>query len=531
MHNNIPTDDTPLLQPAQQHTLDATVIPPIQPNNTTDLAQPAEHNTSNESPPELNNPPLEINNTPPPASVSIFKIPSTPTVNLNPVSVHPMVTRFRVRTNRPTQCLNLHVSSIAFNDPNSQNAMFDEYNALIKNNTWTLVPRPTDTNIVRCMWLFRHKYLVDDTLSRYKARLVVNGSTHIEGIDVDETFSPVVKLGTIQTVLSLATSRHWPVHQLDVKNAFLHSDLAETVYMHQPPGFRNFAHLDYVCLLQRQGTDTAYLLMYVDDIVLTASAEILLQRIIASLHHDRTPVDTESKLGDDGDPVSDPKLYMSLVGSLQYLTFTRPDISYAVQQICLYMHDPREPHFSALKRILRYVRGTLDYGLQLFSPSTTSLVAYSDADLAGCPTTRRSTFGNCVFLDNNLLSWSSKRKLTLSRSSVLLMLLRRLVGGGIYYHQRTKHIEIDIHFVCDLVAAGQVRVLHVPSHVTGVLREWGFVEENKRGSKSAHKDSATSHVDMKEGNMRQVDVKEGVMDGEDAKEAYVNKDDMKESQI
>ncbi|GJV62219.1 ribonuclease H-like domain-containing protein [Tanacetum coccineum] len=105
----------------------------------------------------------------------------------------------------------------------------------------------------------------------------------------------------------------------------------------------------------------------------------------------QTPVDTESKLGNDGDPVSDPTLYRSLMGSLQYLTFTRPDISYAVQQVCLYMHDPREPYFLALKRILRYVRGTLDYGLQLFSSSTTSLVAYSDADWAGCPTTRRST--------------------------------------------------------------------------------------------------------------------------------------------
>ncbi|GKA41894.1 putative ribonuclease H-like domain-containing protein, partial [Tanacetum coccineum] len=95
-------------------------------------------------------------------------------------------------------------------------------------------------------------------------------------------------------------------------------------------------------------------------------------------------VDTESKLRDDGDPVSDPTLYQSLVVSLQYLTFTRLDIFYAVQQLCIYMHDPRKPHFSALKWILSYVRGTLDHGLQLFSSSTTSLVAYSDADWAGC---------------------------------------------------------------------------------------------------------------------------------------------------
>ncbi|GKE07006.1 ribonuclease H-like domain-containing protein [Tanacetum coccineum] len=114
-----------------------------------------------------------------------------------------MVTRFRIGTNHPTKRLNLHVSSVsllpksyrdAFNDPNWQNPMRDEYTALIKNKTWTLVPRPPDTNIVRCMWLFCHKYLADGTLSLYKEHLVANGSTQLEGVDVDETFSPVVKL-------------------------------------------------------------------------------------------------------------------------------------------------------------------------------------------------------------------------------------------------------------------------------------------------------------------------------------------------
>ncbi|GJT45880.1 ribonuclease H-like domain-containing protein [Tanacetum coccineum] len=226
--------------------------------------------------------------------------------------------------------------------------------------------------------------------------------------------------------------------------------------------------------------------------------EILEKAHMLNCNPSRTTVDTESKLGVGGDPVSDLTLYWSLTGSLQYLTFTRPDISYAVQQVCLHMHDPREPHLSALKMILQYVQGTLNYGVQLFSSSTTDLVAYSDADWVGCPTTRRSTSGYCVFLGNNLLSWSSKRQPTLSRSSAeaeyrgvanvvaetcwLHNLLRELhtplSSATLVYcdnvnvvylscnpvqHQRKKHIEIDIHFVRDLVVVGQVRVLHVPS--------------------------------------------------------------------
>ncbi|GKB91632.1 ribonuclease H-like domain-containing protein [Tanacetum coccineum] len=116
-------------------------------------------------------------------------------------------------------------------------------------------------------------------------------------------------------------------------------------------------------------------------------------------------------------PSSGSTLYRSLAGALQYLTFTRPGLSYAVQQLCLYMHDPREPHFHAMKLVLRYLRGTTDLGLQLFRSSTSQLTAYSDAEWASCPATRRSTSGYCVFLGDNLLTWSSKRQETLSRSS------------------------------------------------------------------------------------------------------------------
>ncbi|GJW52933.1 ribonuclease H-like domain-containing protein [Tanacetum coccineum] len=402
-----------------------------------------------------------------------------PTNDPPTISIHPMVTRSRVGTTRPNPRYAGHVSTIS--------PLLRSYKEA--------VPRPKGVNIVRCMWLFRHKFLADGTLSRYKARLVANGSTQVEGVDVDETFSLVVKPGTIRTVLSLAISRHWPVHQLDVKNAFLHGDLAELIIasLHREFSMTDLGALNYFLGISVTRDSSGMFLSQ-----RKYAMEILERAHMVGCNSSRTPVDTESKLGDGGTPVVDPTLYRSLAGSLQYLTFTRPDITYAVQQVCLYMHDPREPHFSALKRILRYVQGTLDYGLQLFSSTTDSLIAYSDADWAGCPTTRRSTSGYCVFLGNNLLSWSSKRQPTLSRSSAeaeyrgvanavaetcwIRNLLRELhtplssativycdnvsvvyLSSNPVQHQRTKHIEIDIHFVRDLVATGQVRVLHVPS--------------------------------------------------------------------
>jgi hypothetical protein len=122
-----------------------------------------------------------------------------------------------------------------------------------------------------------------------------------------------------------------------------------------------------------------------------------------------TPVDLNPKLPADGAPVTDSTNFRSLAGALQDLTFTRPGLSYVVQQICLHMHDPREPHLAALKCILRYVRGTLHMGLLIRPSSQQELVVYSDADWAGCPDTRRSTFGYAVFLGDSLISWSSKR--------------------------------------------------------------------------------------------------------------------------
>ena len=223
--------------------------------------------------------------------------------------------------------------------------------------------------------------------------------------------------------------------------------------------------------------------------------EILERAGMADCKSCSTPVDINPKLFADGARVADPMDFCSLAGALQYLTFTRPDISYAVQQVCLHMHDPREPHLAALKRILRYVRGTLALGLRLRPCSQSDLVVYS-ADWAGCPDTRKSTSGYAVFLGDKLISWSSKRQNTLSRAedeyqavanavaeaTWLRQLLSELhtplrkttlvycdnvstvyMSSNPVQHQRTKYVEIDLHFVRERVALGDICVLHVPT--------------------------------------------------------------------
>jgi hypothetical protein len=139
----------------------------------------------------------------------------------------------------------------ALADPNWQAAMEVEHDALLANKTWDLVPRPPRANVVTGKWIFKHKFHVDGTLERYKARWVLSGFTQHPSVDFDETFIPVVKTATVSTVLSLALSRGWPVHQLDVKNAFLHGTLSETVYCAQPAGFQDTAHPDHVCRLNK----------------------------------------------------------------------------------------------------------------------------------------------------------------------------------------------------------------------------------------------------------------------------------------
>lgn len=135
-----------------------------------------------------------------------------------------------------------------------RDAMSREFNSTTENQTWDLVEVTEKMNLVGCRWVFTIKYNSDGTIDRYKAWIVAKGYHQQQGVDYEDTFSPVIKSTTIRTVLCLAVNRDWPVRQIDVNTAFLQGHLNEEVFMAQPPGFSDSDQPNHVCLLRRHYT-------------------------------------------------------------------------------------------------------------------------------------------------------------------------------------------------------------------------------------------------------------------------------------
>jgi hypothetical protein len=119
----------------------------------------------------------------------------------------------------------------------------------------------------------------------------------------------------------------------------------------------------------------------------------------------------------DGETFSDPTLYRNTVGALKYLAITRPDIAFTVNRLSQFMHNPLLAHWQSTKRLMRYLKQTVDFGLKIQKSNSNSLQAFSDVDWAGCRDDRRSTGGYCIFLGKNLISWSCKKQATVAWSS------------------------------------------------------------------------------------------------------------------
>ena len=507
-----------------------------------------------------------------------------------------MKTRAKNNITKPKTKTSLHVSltkshpseplnvTQALKDEKWRYAMSDEFDAQQCNHTWDLVPPNPMQHLVGCRWVFKLKYLPTGLIDKYKARLVAKGFNQQYGVDYAETFSPVIKSTTIRVVLDVAVKKNWPLKQLDVNNAFLQGTLTEEVYMAQPPGFVDKDRPSHVCRLRKaiygvkqaprawymelkqhllnigfvnsladtslfiysHGTTLLYLLVYVDDIIVTGSDPTSVAAVLNSLaerfsikdptdlhyflgieatrtnkglhlmqrkyitdllaKHNMlnakpvaTPLPTSPKLTlHGGTKLNDASEYRSVVGSLQYLAFTRPDIAFAVNRLSQFMHQPTSDHWQAAKRVLRYLAGTTTHGIFLTSTSPLHLHAFSDADWAGDSDDYVST-NAYIYLGSNPISWSSKNQRGVSRSSTeseyravanvaseirwLCSLLTELhirlpLGPTIFcdnigatylcanpvFHSRMKHIALDYHFVRNMIQTRALRVSHVSTN-------------------------------------------------------------------
>ncbi|KAF5477519.1 hypothetical protein F2P56_004152 [Juglans regia] len=335
--------------------------------------------------------------------------------------------------------------------------MYQEFIALQQNQTWSLVPPPPMANILVVAGCFvpKPELMVLSKEDKHDCKIYFL-------VYVDDNVITSSHSSTINSLIS-ALGRAFLVKDLGDLSFFLGVEVDHTAHG--------------LILFQGQ---------YIKQL-LTGSKML-------HTKPSNSPMAANLKLSKfDSPDFEDATLYRSIVGGLQYLSLNRPDLSFAVNKVCQFMHTPKASHWTVVKCSLRYLKATINYVL-LFKPQTDfSLQAYSDADWGGCPDDRRSTRRFCIYLGHHLISWSSKKQSTVARSSTkaeyksLASLAAKVIWlqtvlhelgvflstaptlwcdniGVIYlsmnpiYHSKTKHMDIDFHFVRDRVAANTLQV-------------------------------------------------------------------------
>nr|GEV51655.1 retrovirus-related Pol polyprotein from transposon TNT 1-94 [Tanacetum cinerariifolium] len=334
--------------------------------------------------------------------------------------------------------------------------------------------RQLATNLEMCMFALTNKKDEDQIVIRKNARLVAKGYAQEEGIDFKESFAPVTRLEAVWIFVAYAAHKSFLIYQMDVKMAFLDGTLKEEVYVEQPDGFINPDHPE----------KAKYAL------------EILKKHGMEKCDTVGTPMATKPKLDAElSGKLIDQTEYHSKIGSLMYMTSSRPDIVKAICYFARYQERPIEKHLKEVKRILRYLRGTINMGLWYPNDSGFELIAFSDADHVGCIDTRKSTSGGIQFLGDKLVSWTSKKQnctamssaeaeyVALSACCAQVMWTRtQLKDYGLNYkkiplycdfqsaiviscnpvqHSRTKYINTRCHFIKEQVENGIIELYFV----------------------------------------------------------------------
>ncbi|GKC34259.1 ribonuclease H-like domain-containing protein, partial [Tanacetum coccineum] len=339
-------------------------------------------------------------------------------------------------------------------------AMNQEMNALLRNGTWELVELPEGRKAIGSKWIYKIKFRSSGEIDRYKARLVAQGFGQKEGIDYEETFSPVVKMVTVRCLLNIVVSMSWPVFQLDVNNAFLYGDLEEAPRQWNAKltstlienGFSQ-SKSDYSLYTKSDKGVFLALLVYVDDIIITGNSVSEIEKFKVFLKS-KFMIKDLGKLKyflgikvvdiDKGICLNQRKYvldllseydYHKLMGKLIYLTNTRPDISYVVHCLSQFMHSPLTSHLKVAFKILRYLKSCPGLGVHITKTSGMFLTTYSDVDWAKCIVTRKTVTSNSAIK----------------------------IATNPVFHEGTKYLEIDLHFVREKVLKGVVKTVKVDS--------------------------------------------------------------------
>nr|GEY56948.1 retrovirus-related Pol polyprotein from transposon TNT 1-94 [Tanacetum cinerariifolium] len=310
-------------------------------------------------------------------------------------------------------------------------AMQEELNEFERLEVWELVPRPDKVMVIFFKWIYKVKLDELGGILKNKARLVARGYRQEEGINFEESFALVTRLEAIRIFLAYVTHKNMVVYQMDVKTAFLNGNMREEVYVSQPDGFVDPDNPNHVYKLKkalyrlnqapRAWYDMLSSFLISQDFSIGSvdptlficknGNELLLKYDFESCDPVDTPMTEKSKLDEDKERKAvDPLHYRGMISTLLYLTASRPNLQFAICMCAQYLAWPIEKHLHEVKRIFQYLRGIVNQGLWYTKDSLIALTAFADADHAGCQDTRRSTSGSLQFLEDRLLSWSSKRQ-------------------------------------------------------------------------------------------------------------------------
>ncbi|GJQ96377.1 putative ribonuclease H-like domain-containing protein [Tanacetum coccineum] len=419
-------------------------------------------------------------------------------VNVNPIptsrinSIHPSTLilgdpKSVVQTrSKVTKSSGAHAFKIseALEDESWVDAMQEELLQFKIQKVWILVDLPYGKKAIGTKWVYRNKKDERGVVVRNKARLVAQGYRQEEGIDYDEVFAPVARIEAIRIFLAFASYMGFIVYQMDVKSAFLYGTIDEEVYVSQPPGFVDpkFPKKSGY----RRGTidKTLFIKKDKNDIMLVQDkyvVETLKKFDFASVKTASTSIETHKPLTKDEEAADvDVHLYRSRIGSLMYLTASRPDIMFAVYACSRFQVTPKTSHLNTMKRIFRYLKGKPKLGLWYPRVSSFDLEAYSDSDYAGANLDRKSTTreaeyvaaanccGQVLWIQNQMLDYGVNfinTKIYIDNESTICIVKNPV------FHFKTKHIEIRHHFIRDAYEKKLIQVLkiHTDDNVADLL--------------------------------------------------------------